>query len=163
MINKKLILSLLSMVMLSCCTFDGKADQFNLYGLDRYDNAPAHSVRNEPRRYHKSLRKAPVAGRALLLSSSRQRYQDDRPRAWCGWYMRTVKGGGPSFNVAANWRYYGSPASPGIGAVVVWPHHVGYISGQDSRGWLVTSGNYDNRVATVPLNRMPRNVIAYRI
>ena len=42
-----------------------------------------------------------------------------RPDAWCGWYMRTRHGGGPEMNVAANWRKYGSPGSPQVGAIVV--------------------------------------------
>lgn len=85
-----------------------------------------------------------------------------RPKAWCGWYMRQLKGGGPEFNTARNWVSYGRPASPGYGVVVVWPHHVGYIVGSDSRGWIVRSGNWNNRVADVPLRRMPSNIIAFR-
>ena len=71
-----------------------------------------------------------------------------RPRAWCGWWMRTQLGGGPAFNLAWNWRNYGSPASgPQIGAVVVWRHHVGMITGQASNGqWIVKSGNDGGRV-----------------
>ncbi len=65
-----------------------------------------------------------------------------RPAKWCGWWMRTQKGGGPEYNLAANWRRYGSPASPQIGAVVVWSHHVGMITGRAANGqWIVTSGN----------------------
>ena len=65
-----------------------------------------------------------------------------RPGKWCGWYMRTQLGGGPEFNVAANWRRYGSATSAQVGAVVVWPHHVGIITGRASNGqWIVKSGN----------------------
>lgn len=73
-----------------------------------------------------------------------------RPRAWCGWWMRTQRGGGPEFNLAANWRRYGSPASgPQVGAVVVWPHHVGEIVGRAANGqWLVRSGNDGGAVRT---------------
>ena len=53
-----------------------------------------------------------------------------RPSAWCGWYMRTQRGGGPEMNLAANWRRYGSATGPQVGAVVVWNHHVGEISGK---------------------------------
>lgn len=74
-----------------------------------------------------------------------------RPAKWCGWYMRTQLGGGPEFNLAANWRRYGSPGSPQVGAVVVWPHHVGMITGQTASGqWIVKSGNYSNRVHEGP-------------
>jgi hypothetical protein len=72
-----------------------------------------------------------------------------RPRQWCGWWMRTQLGGGPEYNLAWNWRKYGSPASPQVGAVVVWRHHVGIIVGEASNGkWLVRSGNWGGRVAT---------------
>ena len=74
-----------------------------------------------------------------------------RPRAWCGWWMRTQLGGGPQYNLAWNWRNYGSPGSPQVGAVVVWRHHVGMITGQASNGqWLVKSGNDSRRVRERP-------------
>lgn len=71
-----------------------------------------------------------------------------RPKAWCGWWMRTQLGGGPEFNVAWNWRNYGRPLSgPQVGAVVVWRHHVGMITGQAANGkWIVKSGNDGGRV-----------------
>jgi len=70
-----------------------------------------------------------------------------RPRAWCGWWMRTQLGGGPEYNLAANWRRYGRSSGPQVGAVVVWPHHVGIITGRASNGqWIVKSGNDGNRV-----------------
>ncbi len=74
-----------------------------------------------------------------------------KPDRWCGWWMRTQRGGGPEYNVAWNWRNYGSPGSPQVGAVVVWPHHVGQIVGQTSSGqWIVQSGNDGGRVRTRP-------------
>jgi hypothetical protein len=70
-----------------------------------------------------------------------------RPRKWCGWWMRTQLGGGPAFNLAWNWRHYGSPTTPQVGAVVVWRHHVGIITGQAGNGqWVVKSGNDGGRV-----------------
>jgi hypothetical protein len=70
-----------------------------------------------------------------------------RPGKWCGWWMRTQRGGGPEFNVAWNWRKYGSPTVAQIGAVVIWRHHVGEITGQTSDGrWIVRSGNDGGRV-----------------
>ena len=74
-----------------------------------------------------------------------------RPGAWCGWYMRTRHGGGPEMNIAWNWRRYGSPGSPQVGAIVVWRHHVGEIVGQASNGqWIVLSGNDSHRVRQRP-------------
>jgi hypothetical protein len=70
-----------------------------------------------------------------------------RPRRWCGWWMRTQRGGGPEFNLARNWARWGSPASPQVGAVVVWRHHVGEIVGRAANGqWIVRSGNDGGRV-----------------
>ena len=67
---------------------------------------------------------------------------EGRPRQWCGWWMRTQKGGGPDLNLAANWRRWGSPSGPQIGAVAVWPHHVGMITGRTTNGqWIIKSGN----------------------
>ena len=74
-----------------------------------------------------------------------------RPRKWCGWWMRTQRGGGPELNVAWNWRNYGRPAAPQVGAVVVWRHHVGEIVGQAANGkWLIRSGNDGGAVRTRP-------------
>ncbi|MEQ1652946.1 MAG: hypothetical protein ABL897_10690 [Hyphomicrobium sp.] len=70
-----------------------------------------------------------------------------RPGRWCGWWMRTQKGGGPHLNLAANWRSWGRSSGPQVGAVVVWPHHVGMITGRASNGqWIVKSGNDGGRV-----------------
>lgn len=72
-----------------------------------------------------------------------------RPRAWCGWWMRTQRGGGAHLNVAWNWSRWGSPSGPQVGAVVVWRHHVGEIVGQAANGkWLVRSGNDGGAVRT---------------
>jgi hypothetical protein len=76
-----------------------------------------------------------------------------RPRAWCGWQMRQLVGGdpGPQFNLARNWTRWGHPGPAGIGAIVVWPHHVGKIVGQEGGSWLIESGNDGNRVRIRPL------------
>src|SRR5690242_8820380 len=69
----------------------------------------------------------------LPSNSTAYRGRDQaRPAAWCGWEMRRLVGAdpGPSFNLARNWAHWGRPGRPGIGAVVVWPHHVGKIVGQ---------------------------------
>lgn len=70
-----------------------------------------------------------------------------RPRKWCGWWLRTQFGGGPEYNLAANWKRYGRATSPQVGAVVVWPHHVGILTGRASNGmWIVKSGNDGGKV-----------------
>ncbi|WP_244534616.1 hypothetical protein [Hyphomicrobium sp. CS1GBMeth3] len=72
-----------------------------------------------------------------------------RPRAWCGWWMRTQRGGGAHLNVAWNWSKWGRSSGPQVGAVVVWRHHVGEIVGRAPNGqWLVRSGNDGGAVRT---------------
>ena len=57
-----------------------------------------------------------------------------RPGRWCGWWMRTQLGGGPEYNLARNWAKRGRPLNgPRVGAVVVWAHHVGMITGRSAR------------------------------
>src|ERR1700719_3233436 len=69
-----------------------------------------------------------------------------RPAAWCGWEMRQLVSGdpGPSFNLARNWAHWGQSGPAGVGAVVVWPHHVGKIVGQEDGEWVIESGNDGN-------------------
>jgi hypothetical protein len=65
--------------------------------------------------------------------------------------MRTQKGGGPELNLASNWRHWGQPSGPRVGAVVVWAHHVGMITGRTADGhWIVKSGNDGGRVRERP-------------
>jgi len=66
-----------------------------------------------------------------------------RPAAWCGWMMRQLVGSdpGPAFNLARNWAHWGQPGPAGIGAIVVWSHHVGRIVGEQNGQWVIQSGN----------------------
>jgi len=75
-----------------------------------------------------------------------------RPAAWCGWEMRRLVSSdpGPAFNLARNWARWGEPGPAGIGAVVVWPHHVGKIVGQEAGIWVIESGNDGHAVRTRP-------------
>ena len=76
-----------------------------------------------------------------------------RPAAWCGWEMRQLVGGdpGPEDNLARNWANWGHSGPAGVGAVVVWPHHVGKIVGQQDGEWIIESGNDGHAVRTRPL------------
>ena len=101
-------------------------------------------------------RQEPNAYQAQFAWQAQSSYQGGgggRPRAWCGWHMRQVVGGdpGPEFNLARNWAHWGRPGPAGIGAVVVWSHHVGKIVGQENGQWIVESGNDGNRVRARPL------------
>lgn len=94
----------------------------------------------------------------------RTRVSGGRPSAWCGWYARSLVGSdpGPEYNLARNWAHWGHAASPGVGVMVVWPHHVGMITGRSPDGeWIVKSGNDGGGVA----RERPRSVagaIAFR-
>jgi hypothetical protein len=87
-----------------------------------------------------------------------------RPRAWCGWYARSLVGSdpGPEYNLARNWTHWGHAARPGVGVMVVWSHHVGMITGRSPNGqWIVKSGNDGGGVA----RERPRSIagaIAFR-
>jgi hypothetical protein len=86
-----------------------------------------------------------------------------RPGAWCGWFMRQLKGvADTSYNLAANWAHYGHATSAHPGAVVVWRHHVGEIvAGNCGPGQaMVHSGNDGNAVKTRCLSI--RGAIAFR-
>lgn len=89
---------------------------------------------------------------------------DARPGAWCGWYMRQLFGGGPEYNLAANWAKRGEPTVPGVGAVVVWPHHVGKITGYDDKRkeWIVLSGNSGHSRTVTEHPRSIHGAIAFR-
>jgi hypothetical protein len=87
-----------------------------------------------------------------------------RPRAWCGWYMRSQVGSdpGPEFNLARSWAHFGvSAGGPSVGAIVVWPHHVGKIVGHENGQWIVQSGNDGHAVRTRP--RSLAGAIAFRM
>jgi hypothetical protein len=75
-----------------------------------------------------------------------------RPAAWCGWEMRQLVSSDPgsSYNLARNWAHWGHAGPAGIGAVVVWPHHVGKIVGQADGEWVIESGNDGHRLRTRP-------------
>ncbi|TMJ61490.1 MAG: hypothetical protein E6G79_21660 [Alphaproteobacteria bacterium] len=56
----------------------------------------------------------------------------------------------PRLALARQWAREGRNAGgPGVGVVVVWPHHVGVITGQTPEGhWIVHSGNDGGAVRT---------------
>lgn len=83
-----------------------------------------------------------------------QKLSDARPHAWCGWFMRQQVGAdpGPSYNLARSWAHWGSATFASIGAVVVWPHHVGMIVGGSPGHWVVKSGNDGHQVRTRELS-----------
>jgi hypothetical protein len=96
------------------------------------------------------------------------RWRDGRPTAWCGWQMRQWFGGDDKYNMAEEWAHRGTPARPGefnTGVVVVvWPHHVGYITGYDTKTkeYIVKSGNSGPHRTITEHPRSLKGVIAIR-
>jgi hypothetical protein len=100
---------------------------------------------------------------AMAVTATYHRGSGGRPAAWCGWAMRQLVGSdpGPQFNLARNWARWGHAGPPGVGAVVVWPHHVGRIVGQENGQWIIQSGNDGgNQMRTRP--RSIGGAIAFR-
>ncbi|MGE3231394.1 MAG: hypothetical protein AB7J30_18330 [Hyphomicrobium sp.] len=128
------------------------------YAARRYESdASDASERRATRQRARGQRARYAARRAEARRYASESYSSSgysggagpRPRAWCGWWMRTQRGGGAHLNLAWNWSKWGSPSSPQVGAVVVWRHHVGEIVGRAPNGqWLVRSGNDGGAVRT---------------
>ncbi len=97
----------------------------------------------------------PLFGGALNFQSAQNLSGEGdrgRPAAWCGWEMRHLVSSDPGseFNLARNWSHWGRPGPAGVGAVVVWPHHVGKIVGQENGEWIIESGNDGHALRTRP-------------
>jgi hypothetical protein len=134
-----------------------------------YAATPRHAFYQASGRHFVARRSAPAAEQIYAAAfgyqsaateafswSAQSAYQGGsggRPRAWCGWQMRQLVSGdpGPEYNLARTWAHWGHAGPAGVGAVVVWAHHVGKIVGYENGQWLVQSGNDGNRVRTRPL------------
>jgi hypothetical protein len=103
------------------------------------------------------------SGLARVMAEGAERVVGHRPRAWCGWYMRQQLGvANPAGNLARWWAGFGRPAhGPQVGAIVVWRHHVGRITGRTADGkWVVKSGNDGHAIRERP--RSVAGAIAFR-
>jgi hypothetical protein len=85
-----------------------------------------------------------------------------RPSAWCGWWLGHHLGmNNRNLWLARNWASVGANAGgPRVGAVVVWRHHVGIITGRAGSQWVVKSGNDGHAVRERP--RSLAGAIAFR-
>lgn len=84
---------------------------------------------------------------------------DQRPRMWCGWFLRNKLGvADRTFNLARSWFQWGhANHGPCVGCVAVSYHHVGLITGYDGKHYIVEQGNpYRNGPDTL------RWAVAYR-
>lgn len=118
-------------------------------GLIFYAHGPIEKIEaKDPKKIEKVATLKKNANKTDKTKSSDGSSVGPRPAAWCGWWMRTQKGGGPELNVARNWAKRGTPLfGPEAGAVVVWPHHVGIIVAKaEGNKWIVKSGNDSNAV-----------------
>jgi len=126
-----------------------------------------HHARHHHHRHHyvhvvRASNMAEGLGHGLIHMLNSARPTDCYGIAWCGCYMRHVMGvADRAYNLASNWAHWGSPTFPHVGAVVVWPHHVGVITGGGPGHWVVTSGNDGHAVRTRP--RSLGGAIAFRI
>jgi hypothetical protein len=124
------------------------------HGRKPYAKASARRsyAAHRPRRsYAQHGARRPAAKLQVRASASASAGVGARPARWCGWWLRTQLGGGPELNLARNWKSWGRPSGPQVGAVVVWSHHVGLITGRSASGqWIVKSGNDGGRVRERP-------------
>lgn len=114
-------------------------------------------------RRHASFRTVVVSVLILLgLSVAAQARPAHRPSAWCGWWLGHHLGMPlRSLWLARNWASVGSSTGgPRVGAIVVWRHHVGIITGRHGNQWVVKSGNDGGRVRERP--RSVAGAIAFR-
>jgi hypothetical protein len=134
------------------------AEQTDNWGWGEQNDQPRWSYRRAATEAFAWSTRAARRGRSGTTSDNGDRVAyhggvGARPRAWCGWEMRQLVGGdpGPEYNLARNWARWGHAGPAGVGAVVVWSHHVGKIVGQQNGQWIIESGNDGNRVRTRPL------------
>lgn len=126
------------------------------------DSFPGHrAVRTRAER--QAHRRVSVGLARVMAEGAGRTVNWIKPRAWCGWFMRREFGvANPAGNLARWWAGYGRPAhGPAVGAIVVWRHHVGKITGRTADGqWIVRSGNDGHRVRERP--RSVAGAIAFR-
>ena len=124
-----------------------------------------HYAHAHHHRHHRYVRRhyRPVV-REYAQSGSNVARARSRGLPWCGAFMSDYFhiGGaaGRMLWVARNWARKGVATIAHIGAVVVWSHHVGIITGGSPGHWEVTSGNDGHRVRT--RERSLRGAIAFR-
>jgi hypothetical protein len=67
-----------------------------------------------------------------------------KPARWCGWWMRTQKGGGPEMDLARNWAHWGRPSGPRAA-----PWWFGLTMSASSPGKLLAANGSCARAMTV--------------
>ena len=123
-----------------------------------------------PHKHHHSVHRATHAHRVTHhvhrrvkhIARRGRAHAGGRPRAWCGWWLGNHLGmANRNLWLARNWASVGRNAGgPRVGAIVVWRHHVGIITGRAGGKWIVKSGNDGNAVRERP--RSIAGAIAFR-
>jgi hypothetical protein len=122
-----------------------------------------HHARHNHHRYHHQHHRHSTHHRPSVShgEASGERPSDCHGIPWCGCFMRHLLGvADKAFNLAREWASYGHATTAHVGAIVVWPHHVGKIVGRDGGKWVVLSGNDGHRVRERP--RSIAGAIAFR-
>jgi hypothetical protein len=112
----------------------------------------AQSAQAQTHHQHLQVAHYGAGTRAYAAAQSGHSGYGGRPAAWCGWEMRHLVSSdpGPAFNLARNWAHWGRGGPAGVGAVVVWSHHVGKIVGKEGSTWVIESGNDGHQTRTRP-------------
>jgi hypothetical protein len=104
-----------------------------------------HHAYHRPRGAHATHRRGPADYGGGSFYGTNVAAARARGMAWCGAEMADELGihgrQGRELWLARNWAHVGTATSAHVGAVVVWPHHVGRIVGQENGRWVVRSGN----------------------
>jgi hypothetical protein len=118
-----------------------------------------HRAHHPPRVSHHVHRRGKHFGRRARAHLARG---GGRPGAWCGWWLgRQLGMANRNLWLARNWASVGHNAGgPRVGAVVVWRHHVGIITGRAGGKWIIKSGNDGHAVRERP--RSVSGAIAFR-
>lgn len=119
-------------------------------------------VRSIQIRMHRERHAANPRPRLVRETASYEGRPVGCPHAWCGCWLASHLGlSDRSLWLARKWAAIGSPAGgPRVGAIAVWPHHVGQITAVDGNRILLLSGN-DGR-AVRERWRSTAGIIAYR-
>lgn len=103
--------------------------------------ARGHRHHHHHRHYMNIRYDGPVHARGSNVAAARA-----RGLPWCGAFAADYFGlprnyHGLNLWQAREWRGVGHPSSPHIGAIAVWPHHVGIIVAGGPGHWVIESGN----------------------
>ena len=157
----RLVTGVLALVVTVLIANTAEARRYNHHHRDRHHvTTLQHKSIHHRSRVH--FRRNPGTLNAHHARRVASRGSHGRPGAWCGWWLgRELGMADRRLWLARNWAQVGQNAgAPQVGAVVVWRHHVGIITGRVGNQWIVKSGNDGARVRERP--RSIAGAIAFR-